>query len=646
MSDSDSGSGSPEYFPTSPPYSPEDPLDTEPTIYDSEFEPHGHIYGDHKTLLTITIEGDLDADSLVYHLTHGKILTSRWEASHEKTGGIWKLTISMKYDTKNPEPNIGIYKAAVEMEHFLLVNVVPIAQKEFSIRVDLPRLVDFENFFSSMKTISINQEWTNLWLNMSLARRIYKWFKEVVPTFSRAFITDDMLETLETFSTKTNTTMSATEALSSRQDNVLLLFPSNNNDSFVIDGRDLTSQDLTSSSIRYACKKTGTLRPENILSTMPLIDLQKMGTVYNTIVRHHLLRSINLEFGSRVFCIFPSFDEFPGMKSDESQINAVSALHCNPSPPGAPQTIFKTFGITQCSGEEGVYAPGNACFSEGTVFRMNKPDGGCGPSGLLSLQSTSRHPTCCQVETNIPNISTIMTIYGERTNHSDNYLPGLEKSYDWYVSEFPGNRIIDLDADEPQSDSVKIFRYFEPNCDNLILRIGSNLGLDVAKSIMTRATSRGLVNRVKIFFEETETMALENTDFSEFISLFRIFPLNKTVAVVERQLTNSNVISMIDMFNNVQNKVLVIQYPVNTSNSGVILSMFLLRNGFALLQTRTQSQSVMRRGHIDLKIHNLDTNSGYVNMITIHAVTIFERKPMSGGPENSGDRRTKRRRSA
>lgn len=241
--------------------------------------------------------------------------------------------------------------AAVELENLLLVRLLPMADSRFEIRV---RVSDraFRNYVNQAHDSTAHL--TQNWLNDNTMARVKKWFTEVVPTFEKCWMTDSRLQAMQVYNPMTLEEGNALDVLKSRNDNMIIVTSSQ---PIVINKKDLlASRRPDSSAIRYACKEQTAfvaIDPDQTLKHTRFVDLQNVGVIQQLLVRRDLLDQVD-HIRSRVFCTFPSFDEFRGLLSEDARSggNLHGGLHCQLDPADqATPTVFETYGIVQCPGE-------------------------------------------------------------------------------------------------------------------------------------------------------------------------------------------------------------------------------------------------------------------------------------------------------
>ncbi len=576
-----------------------------------------------------------------------------WRAADQNIdadGYLTGLTLRLVWDPRREhESRMSLYKAVIFLERFLLGTLVPTATRPFEIAVTLPTEAEFLRHFDGLE--STPRFFTGEWINEALAGRIFAWLRDVVPTFSKAFVTNDYLDTLHVSSLDGGTS-SARDALESRHDVSVGVLPPTITRAFVLDKARLVSINLESENIRWPCKKQGTMTPENVLTEMPLVDLQGEGFDYNVLVRYELFKdAVNRSPGGRVFSLFPSFDSFAGLRSREAGINAVSALHCNLDPEGTVvPTTFKTFGITRSAGESLVNTRGDACFPTGKTFRIRRPGTDCGDQSMRLLAYT-RHEDgeggdpCCTLSMRRPladgvpdDVSTSvagpMAIYGSRTRTPNpDFLPAVQEAYEWFAGEFPELvKEITLRPSWNASDGIdtlKIFTHFLPQCESLVLVIDGSL--EEARRIARVGTTRDLVNHIKYHFTSNIIGP------PQAVGLLDLRPVNSIALEFTRNhLEGSDIMVIINRAETMENLTVVLKAPypydpdpARDRNPWRYLVGALGMKGYTHVVRPSLGRLRMKKGHVVIHAGRAWGAESSDFVTTMVMTTKFERRPVS-----------------
>lgn len=214
------------------------------------------------------------------------------------------FTLTCTHPQDQPKTYRTIHNTAKSLEGFLLGRLIPTAVDEFIVEVDIMH----ENFDAYIRDAVMEQNvWTKEWLNMNLMNRIVDWMKNVVPTYRDCFLTDEKMGSLEVFNTNTVEMENIYKILSEKNTNGLMIVQSRNNETTAIDTRRLDAI-TESDSIRYPCIVPNSMDAANILVSEKLVDLQKLGIPYNTLVRFNLLGVVlrrRMMLGKRIFTFSP-----------------------------------------------------------------------------------------------------------------------------------------------------------------------------------------------------------------------------------------------------------------------------------------------------------------------------------------------------
>lgn len=616
------------------------------------------------TLFRVDVTGKFQpiTDISPYVRLLGYESTNKWkiEHVHVQPSGHSKISFTMTYVSGHPTLNskMRVYKAAVELEDLLLRRLLPFAKSQFSIDVTSCSRDDFTAKFSGEQGDSSN-EFTAEWLNSSTIERVYTWMTTVVPTFVQCWMPDDKISALDTYDTTTDQSQNGEQALSSNNDNALLVVvtPTGNTSTVVISKNRFEDKP---GSIRHACKvQTMELNvdPTKTLRHTKFLDMQYLGTTQQVLFRKTLA---SFPGAGRVFCVFPSFDEFPGLLSGEAAHDATSRLHCQPDATDengnllGARTVFRTFGITQCPGEELVAKEADTCQSSGGIFRVRKPRG-C-PEQYLKPYAD---PTCCEIhfDGKDADIITELRIYGNRTiDSSRDRLPILRDVYDWFAEEFGIEGTISLKTDDflREPDSWKAFKHFMPNCHTLSLTFDTENGLRRAIDFMRLGTEKDLVYNAmfQVYFRPT---------FEQTMSMLKLLPQNKTELIFVEPgdgPDTSTFMRMDTWLQTLEHQQIDISYgseevygddhyrlPYHNYNR--VMKMMVSRGyrvGNRILDDTGESENVrishLRKNHVELTIESQnDRGIDYTTTVRFRAGTKHRRVPMNENRKSARKRK-------
>ena len=480
-------------------------------------------------LFTVTLTGDFNPVIQTYHAT-----TNLWEiiSKHQSNTQGPESTITFTMNRYKGYPTLNtrmrLYKAAVELERLLLVDILPNATGPFSIQVKAMERATFDTHYRHTEADS-DLEYTREWLNEETAGRVYDWITTIVPTYTHAWMSDKTVRELEAYDHTHGVEQTGEHALTSSNLNVLIvIFTRTEARSVAVVNKTKLLHIESVETRRRPCKMQtheAFINPARILQSTELIDLQFLGLAQQVLVRKSLLDTITisdaLQNKGRVVCAFPSFDKFPGLQSEGSGQNAVSALHCNPDPPGATPTSFGTFGVTHCSGEGLVKFRVDFCRPSHTVFRKRQH--------TACLPPYQQHPDdekCCEIivdndSSEYKQFVNEMRIFGNRTReHLGNPSTLIQDTYDWFVGEFGISGEIELWTLGSTDSAREVFESYLPNCPKLSIGI-QRKNVDEVISLVTLANEHGLLYDVKYNINTRPTP-------EDLVRLLSIRPPNET----------------------------------------------------------------------------------------------------------------------
>ena len=564
--------------------------------------------------------------------------TNKWNIDHEfePMAPVSKITFSM-YFSRDPRfatlnSKMRVYKAAVELENLLLTELLPLAVSQFKIETSAPYLSDFHEIFE--QSSDSNEDHTREWLNKSTMDRVYTWITTVVPTFVRCWMPDVKVEALEAYDAASMLSINAKQSLLSSNDRVLVMVsaPGGLVSPSVGDKAAIAELENSEEEIRHPCKIQVVSTDENpfvsasqTLQHTELVDITSaFATTHQVFVRKSLVDAIDTENGtSRVFCVFPSFDEFPGLLSEEGRGMAMGSLHCNPDRTDengnivGPPTVFKTSGIVQCPGEALVRTTVDTCQPSGVVFKIRKSE--CEPPYV----SSGSDPTCCMLNFDLQTLLVPdMRIYGNRTvDRPRDFLPLLNDAYEWFEREIgtEGPITVGTHSENKFQETYKLFKHFMPNCSTL--EAGATDAGSIARAIelMKFATERDLVHNAKLWIEVTLS-----TPIAHFLPVFEIFPKNTTeirLRIDENVHTINTIVSVDEWISAQERRQVDVVYSKTEDGGGSSEThwmlfervwMTMLSKGYRRFGPTTTTKVVqMRRGHVQLTIDSAEhENSG------------------------------------
>jgi hypothetical protein len=502
----------------------------------------------------------------------------------------------------DPVYMIEVYKAARDFEFYLMIHVIPGATERFSVSVHLPGdgASLFIDYFNSLT--KYYDEYTEHWITEDLVRDIHNWFKTVVPQYSRAFMTDkDVTELAPFHISEGENVQNVDEKLRSRDDYILAVYPTQSQ-SFLLSRKGLADENFINKSTRFGCKTQNSLNPTNILDSMPLVDIRQGGAhVMNVVVTLDGLKAA-LSMGGRVFCLFPSFDRFVGLKSTASNMD--SALHCAPDS-GA---IYRTFGITRCPGETTVSMAGETCYSDEDYYRTRKPNGCGDTAGPYSYAEKEGVEGCCEMEIRRAThngergftraMRTIMNIYGGRTvERSEESMTAVQEAYEWYTSQDPLDSEIIIGT-EGDMFAYRMYRDFKPVSKKLVIHVDETTRPEFVGSIMSLKRPSGGVLCDEVEFRLSPIGLGAHVAIAGFFK----FPAPiKTSAFSAEVFENGDALHVIDSIDS-ENRRFVLEFASFQIGHVTKLAMFLVDNGFKLGRDRTRSRVQLERGHVLLRL--------------------------------------------
>lgn len=588
-----------------------------------EMVPVEHNNGRKVELVRISVRGDFGGCNMMLARLH-QGASNRWEKTcHEDWNSgdlIHTFTFVLSYVTGHSflYSKMYMYKAAVEIEKLLLCRLLNQALSRFTIMVNLNER-GFTNFVSQAQDST--EQLTQNWLNSDTMNRVRRWFVDVIPTFVNCWIDTNALQAMQVFNTSTLEETSALDVLESRNDTVIVVASSR--PLLINKGKLLRSLQMNSSAIRYACKERTHflhIQPQQYLRFTALVDLQDAGMLYQALVRRELFHDIENN-RSRVFLIFPSFDEFTGLLSQQviSSGDFNSGLHCQNDPPDQETpTVYRTHSIVQCPGDDGIRTAGNSCFSEADVFRTRKPSG-CQDGYTV----TPGDPTCCvfRDDNSVANMKLLMAIYGNRTTNNNRLEGVVEDAYEWF-SEKHGktDKIYVGEEYSVTQDIVELFQTFRPNCFELTVVVWESEGMPMnkAKELVTYATSNDLVYNCKWKIAERVTP-------QDCIELFNIRPKNKTVL----EFTNWNnapsdsaVLQVVGWFFSAENRQIGLKYfQVGGGRTAILVNMLKTQGYMSIVHSQIveRDHERLQKGHVTIFI---DTVLFGHNPYNYHTVTL------------------------
>lgn len=416
MSESPPGSPAQEYVPSSPAYEPSSP-EYEPASPEYSPDPVTHNEG----LFRVTFEGRFSG-ALVPHARSGSADWSSTKLSRVVQGGtgVDVVIVTLRTNLNDP-PTLSAFRRNVEeMENYMQTEVFHAASGPFEVKSSVPDTGKYADYWQIMWARSSERE--REWVSAGTGDNIYDWFRSVVPKFPLAFMSDSRMRRLRPYSIKHASFLSIDSPLVSNQENILVVFPLDNDRTFVTTRGDLDTlgggldelrvfacTDATPVPHYYSIEDTARLWEERTVSEVPLLDLNKMNTLSDGLIREDSLQSfemIGVTLGRRVACLFPSFDEFPGL------VNATTK-ECVVDPSGP----YRVYGVGICPGEGLSGRQKETCYPNEASFRI-RLDGGCGegsspsPSPSLSFTPDPGDPSCCGRDSE--RTATILNIYGSR----------------------------------------------------------------------------------------------------------------------------------------------------------------------------------------------------------------------------------------
>ena len=383
------------------------------------------------------------------------------ECSISKSEDETEITLACDNNYNN---YMEIHKRSHEILYTLQMVIIPRAISKFKIYVNMCSDEELSTILNNKSDTP--DEWEDPWLTNDLIHRIYKWAKDIVPTFTRAWLDIDTINKMSL----NNYEDSVFHEYDSSDPNFIknrlegdyrrtIFAYGNGKPSEEVERQMLnTRSDDYRSYIRIPCKKQGTVNEKNFLNTFKLIDIQKMGIAVNTFIDKQLLEGVLFRYpSSRIFMLFESFDVFVGLKSIASETNAVSALHC-----GVEEgRVFKTHSIVACTGDPLVNKEGSKCVPDFNkkVFRKS------GTSCEEPFEASDEINDCCVLDVSKYNIGSIMNMHHFRTKNPTTNPGYLNEAYEWYSSLFP----MKADFYIPSIDSEKwtSYKIYRPFCETL-----------------------------------------------------------------------------------------------------------------------------------------------------------------------------------
>lgn len=552
--------------------------------------------------------------------------TNKWKITHvyDPAAPVSRISFTMNHTSNHGTINtkMRIYKAAVELEKLLLGELLPFATSQFDINVTASPRNEFDG--KMVRARDSADHFTAEWLNNFTMGRVYTWITTVVPTFVRCWMPDTKIRTLDAFDTSTGQSQNGEQALSSNHNNVLIvvMIPGGGESTVVVDKTRL--DDIADSdAVRHACKMTTIEADVNLDRTLrhtKLVDLQSLGTTHQVLVREDLLNYLQLspEWG-RVLCVFPSFDEFPGLLSAAAAHDQTSALHCNPGSP----TIFRTSGITQCPGEALVKTAADMCQTSGNVFRIKKARCASPYETAIAISST-----CCEIDfgSEHDKVGDKMRIYGNRTvDSSRNGLPFLDDAYEWFAEEFGIEGPITLYTDDhPDSRmTCTAFKHFMPNCPKLKLRFETVSGLAKAIEILKLATEHNLIYDaiVTVFF----TLTAQNC-----LDLFNIFPQNETEIVFQGSgfPTIPTLVRIDSLFQTLEHRRGVVTYTCEDEGNFERVWRTMVMRGYRKFGPTSRHVVQLTKDHVQLTINTTRVHQMYDVSLRFSAGAKYKRVSM------------------
>ena len=427
------------------------------------------------------------------------------------------------YPTLNT--TMRLYKAAVELEKLLLKYLLPFATGPFNIQVKAMRRATFDTHYERTEADSDNH-FTRKWLNKDTAGRVYDWITTIVPMFTRSWMPDNAIKKLVGYNPRHDKQQRAEEALKTSNDNlVFVIFTGEGHQSVtIVDKQKFLEIDQTETR-RRPCKlqSTGLFKDANkLLDNTIVLDLQ-LGFTQQVLVRKSLLShcvSLTHAHSGRVYCVFPSFDKFPGLWGDAADVNVVGALHCNPDADiNNPTTFFRTSGLTRSGGETLHTSEVDSCQPGEGVFRMRSSNG-CFPPYEENEEKYLPQDDlmCCELhprEDKNAQVLDELRIFGNRTRDPTRQRSELiQEAFKWFFEEIgiDGPISINTDFDENDTDdtseiyemdTLDAFRAYMPNCSELRFRFKTEQGRDKAIECMREASRANIVHNVTFFVSMT-----------------------------------------------------------------------------------------------------------------------------------------------
>lgn len=560
--------------------------------------------------------------------------TNKWDITHEfepEDPESSKIMFIMRY-SRSPylsilKSKMRVYKAAVELENLLLTKMLPLAVSRFKIKTRALLLKEtFHGIFE--QSSDSDEEYTQEWLNMSTMDRVYDWITTVVPTFVRCWMPDVKVEALEAFDAAQHHSINAKQSLLSSNESVLVMVPATGGLVSTV-GRKAAITELRDSreEIRHPCKIQVVSTDENpfvdasqTLKYTELVDITSaFATTHVVYVRKKLLDAIDTGIGtSRVFCVFPSFDKFPGLLSEEGRGMAMGSLHCNPDRTDengnlvGPPTVFKTSGIVQCPGEALVRTRADTCQPSGDLFKIRKSK--C-EEPYASLRSD---PTCCVLHFGLQEgLASEMRIYGNRTmDRPQDYLPLLNDAYEWFEREYGTEGRISVSTHSTQQfgETYALFKHFMPNCSTLEAGAADADSIARAIELMRFATDHDLVYNTKLLIKVTVS-----TPIAHFFPVFEIFPKNTTeirLRIGENVHTINTIVSLDRWVSAQERRQVDVVYSKTEDGGGSSEThwmlfervwMTMVSKGYRRFGPTTTKRVVqMRRDHVQLTIDSAE----------------------------------------
>lgn len=599
------------------------------------------------------------------------IATNRWDIKHEIHSPVSRTSFTMNRYEGYPTLNttMRLYKAAVELEKILLGELLPFAQGPFDIQVEAMERATFDSHYESTVADSSNK-FTRQWLNEHTAGRVYDWITTIVPMFTRSWMPDDTIRTLNGFNPRRAQHQSAENALRTSNENLIFVVfaPSGDPSVTIVDKQSFLQIESTATR-RRPCKLQGTdivKNADKLLDKTIVIDLQ-LGFTQQVLVRKSLLSLVlkrTEEWMARVFCVFPSFDKFPGLWSDSANANVVSALHCNPDADmDNPTTFFETSGLTQSSGQSLHVITVDSCQSGEGVFRMRKGDGCVTPYEENDEKFSSVDSMmCCELHPRKDKNAQVwdeMRIFGNRTR-DPHYQQSLliQDAFEWFFDEFGIDGPISINTDFGEStdsevyemDTLDAFKKYMPNCSELQFRFKTEEGLDKAINCMEAASESKVVHNVTFFVSITPSPRMMDT---KTLEMAKLQPQNKThIIFTERghHARRSAFMRLETWIQSVQNRQLDISFksvPVlETDRYGSPLAeiSYDTHNGIVGVFTTKQYTTIssrdymhfMRRNHVEVTIDTSKVGETYETVVRFRAGTKHEKVPRSNKRKGKG----------